>query len=53
MFSSKVELENKITEYEKANYVKLWKRTSKSLAVVQKVWPNRVFNPELVIYEVT
>ena len=53
LFSSKVELENKITEYEKANYVKLWKRTSKSLAVVQKVWPNRVFNPELVIYEVT
>ena len=36
LFSSKVELENNISEYEKTNYVKLWKRHTRSIAAVQK-----------------
>ena len=50
-FATFSEAEEKVKEYEKTKFVQMWKRDARKLETAQKRFPNRVFKPELVYYE--
>ena len=50
-FTTFSEVEEKVKEYEKTKFVQLWKRDTRKLETAQKRFPNKVFKPDLVYYE--
>ena len=50
-FATFSEVEEKVIKYEKTKFVQMWKRDARKLETSQKCFPNKVFKPELVYYE--
>ena len=50
-FATFSEVEEKVNEYEKTKFVQIWKREARKLEAAQKRFPNKVFKPDLVYYE--